>query len=538
MANATADVVVVGGGPGGSAAATFLSRKGYDVVLLERERFPRDHVGESLLPASVPVLKELGVLPLMEGEGFLRKWGATMVWGRDSAPWSWYFRETNRSYPHAYQVWRPRFDQILLDNARAAGVDVREGHAATGVLWHEGAARGIRYRTDAGAEGVVEAEFLLDASGQSGLVGHALGLRRWDTFFRNLAVYGYYRGSERLPDPDETNIFIESYQGGWTWNIPLADSLASVGAVVDSETAQPGIAGSGLPAFFQEQVKRAPHASRMLAGADLVAGPFVVKDWSYTSEQVVGDGWVLVGDAACFVDPLFSSGVHLALMSAVLAAAYVHAARTDQTMRGPAAEAYGQLYRKEYLHFRELARLFYATNRTVDSYFWEARRLVGGGEESPRESFIRAVAGQPPKGYERAVLGRGVLPPDLARTLARVESDLSQRAAAVADGLSLRGKPRLAEGCRLDRAPVFADGEFQWSAVLVTPDRPEGVALSELVAAVVRLVDGRRTVGDMLHWVSRGIDGAEARATVRESVLTALSILYIDGAIDDLVPPD
>jgi flavin-dependent dehydrogenase len=111
-------------------------------------------------------------------------------------------------------VWRPRFDQILLDNARARGVDVREGHSATGALWHGEAARGVRYRTDAGAEGVVEAEFLLDASGQSGLVGRALGLRQWDTFFRNLAVYGYYQGAERLPDPDETNIFIESYQGG------------------------------------------------------------------------------------------------------------------------------------------------------------------------------------------------------------------------------------------------------------------------------------------------------------------------------------
>ena len=537
MAKTRADVVVVGGGPGGSTAATFLARNGYDVVLLERERFPRDHVGESLLPASVPVLKELGVLPLIEEEGFLRKWGATMVWGRDSVPWSWYFRETNRTYPHAYQVWRPRFDQILLDNARAEGVDVREGRAATGVLWDEGAARGVRYRTDDGSEGVVEAEFLLDASGQAGLVSRALGLRRWDTFFRNLAVYGYYRGAERLPDPDETNIFIESYPGGWTWNIPLANGLASVGAVVDSDTAQRGIADSGLSGFFEEQVGLAPHTSRMLAEAELASGPFVVKDWSYTSERLVGDGWVLLGDAACFVDPLFSSGVHLALMSAVLAAAYVHAVRTDVTMRGPAAEAYGQLYRKEYLHFRELARLFYATNRTVDSYFWEARRIVGGEEESPRESFIRAVAGQPPEGYERVVLGHGVLPPDVARTLDRVETDRSQRAAAVADGLSLGGAPRLAEGCRLDRAPVFADGEFQWSAVLATPDRPEGVALSDLVAKVVSLVDGRRTVGDVLHWVSRGVDGAEARATARESTLTALTILYIDGAIEDLVPP-
>ena len=268
MTDQSVDVLVIGGGPGGSSAATLLARRGYRVVLLERDRFPRDHVGESLLPASVPVLKELGVLPLMESEGFLRKWGATMVWGRDDAPWSWYFRETNRSYPHAYQVWRPRFDQILLDNASEAGVDVREGHAVSEILWDKQTARGVRYRTGSG-DGVVDAEFLVDASGQSGVIGHSLGLRRWDTFFRNLAAYGYYRGSERLPAPDETNIFIESYQGGWTWNIPLADGMASVGVVVDSNMAQQGIMATGLPVFFQEQIGKSPRTSRMIANAKL-----------------------------------------------------------------------------------------------------------------------------------------------------------------------------------------------------------------------------------------------------------------------------
>ena len=121
------DVIVVGGGPGGAATATLLARQGWRVLCCERERFPRAHVGESLLPASLPILEMLGVLEAVEREGFVEKPGATMVWGRDTAPWSWYFRETNRTHPHAYQVWRPRFDQLLLDNAREAGVEVREG---------------------------------------------------------------------------------------------------------------------------------------------------------------------------------------------------------------------------------------------------------------------------------------------------------------------------------------------------------------------------------------------------------------------------
>ena len=131
-ADLSADVVVIGGGPGGSTTATMLARQGWQVLLLERERFPRDHIGESLLPASIPVLEELGVLPAVQEPGFLQKWGATMVWGTDQTPWSWYFRETNQRYPHSYQVWRPQFDQLLLDNSRLHGVEVREGSSGRG----------------------------------------------------------------------------------------------------------------------------------------------------------------------------------------------------------------------------------------------------------------------------------------------------------------------------------------------------------------------------------------------------------------------
>ena len=226
------DAIVIGGGPGGSTTATLLARRGWQVALLERERFPRPHVGESLLPASMPVLEELGVLDEVEAAGFPRKWGATMLWGREPEPWSWYFSETNRTYPHAYQVWRPTFDKILLENARSAGVEVLEGHQVTGVDVGTGHANSLRYRTGDGAEGTVEAEWIVDASGQSAIVGRALGLRRWDERFRNMAVFGYFEGSDRLPEPDDSNIFIESYADGWVWNIPLWRGLSSVGIVV------------------------------------------------------------------------------------------------------------------------------------------------------------------------------------------------------------------------------------------------------------------------------------------------------------------
>ena len=137
-----ADVIAVGGGPGGSTAATALARKGLHVLLLERDHFPREHVGESLLPASMPFLEWLGVLPQIESAGYLPKWGATMVWGKEQKPWSWYFRESNQRYPHTYQVWRADFDRILLDNSRQTGVDVREGAHVMGLIFEDGKAVG------------------------------------------------------------------------------------------------------------------------------------------------------------------------------------------------------------------------------------------------------------------------------------------------------------------------------------------------------------------------------------------------------------
>lgn len=505
-------------------------------MLLEREIFPRDHVGESLLPASMPVLEELGVLRQIEAENFPKKFGATMVWGKDDTPWSWYFRETNRTYPHSYQVSRPRFDQILLDNARVSGVDVREGFQVFGAITDEdtGAVHGVRYRADDGADISLEADFVIDASGQSTLLARAMNLRQWDSFFQNLAVYAYYRGGKRLPNPDETNIFIESYQQGWTWTIPLRDGMASVGAVVDSESVQSSLTELGPAEFLKRQIFQTERTREMISGAELVNGPHVIRDWSYTTSRMVGDGWILVGDAACFVDPLFSSGVHLALMSAVMAAAYVHAAHDDPSMRTAAGQVYEQMYRKEYAHFRELASLFYASNRTSESYFWQARRILGDTDLSARESFIRAVAGQPPRGYERAVLSRGELPPEIAEMFTRTESDRRRREARIARGLPTNLVPHLAEGAKLERRPIFADGEFQWNVVLSSPMRPEGTPLSNFVAALVKQVDGQRNIGQILERFTHGVEDTEQVKQAQDAALNALGILYVDGAVDKL----
>ena len=538
----SADVVVIGGGPGGSTTATMLARKGWQVLLLEREHFPRHHIGESLLPASMPVLEELGVLPAVQAAGFLRKWGATMVWGTDKTPWSWYFRETNQRYPHAYQVWRPHFDQLLLDNSRAHGVDVREGYQVTDVLFADNRAVGVQYTTD-GTEGVVRARFVVDASGQGALLGHKLQLRRWDAFFQNLAIYAYFTGARRLPTPDDSNIFIESYPHGWFWHIPLHTGWTSVGAVVDSRLGQEGLRHSGPRPFLFEQIAHAPTTTQMLQEATLVSGPFVLKDWSYISAEVVGDGYILVGDAACFVDPLFSSGVHLALMAGILAAAYVTTALKDPGMRQAAGHVYKELYYKEYGHFRAMAQLFYASNRTVESYFWEARRLLGVADHlSPRHAFIHAVAGQPPRGYERVVLEQGQAPPQFVESVHTLEAERAARRARLAAARThpdltrttlYHAVPRLADGVAVQRKPVLAEGEFVWGSVLITAGYPEGLPCSALVAQLVSSIDGQTAVADILARLCAGQDAQQA-APIAASALSALQILYTDGTIAEL----
>ena len=537
----TADVIVIGGGPAGSAAATMLARKGWHVIVLEREQFPRDHVGESLLPASIPVLEELGALPAVENAGFLPKYGATMVWGSGDAPWSWYFKETSQRYPHSYQVWRPEFDKILLDNAKEQGVTVLEGHQVTEVIFDGDEAIGVEFTNSNGVPGEAQCRFVVDASGQSTLLARHLETKKWDPFFQNLAVYAYFTGAKPLPEPDKNNIFIESYRYGWLWSIPLHTGRTSVGVVVDSKIGQEGIQQNGAKAFLEAQLAQSNHTKAMLADAQMDSEPNVVMDWSYTAEKLFGPGYIIAGDAACFVDPLFSSGVHLALMSGVLAAAYVTTALKEPTMAEASGEVYQELYLKEYNQFREMARLFYSSNLSEESYFWEARRITNTDEYSPRHSFIQAVAGQPPRGYERVVLDRGQAPEEFIESVRAVESERLYRtqwlAALAADtqrNQILNAVPRLADGVAVQRKPVLAEGEFVPGQVLNTVSQPEGTPCSPLVAAVINEIDGQKSVADIVDGLGQHLDQA-GHAQLEEAVSRTVEILYVDGTVAGLV---
>src|SRR5213082_1925438 len=231
--SSTPEVVVIGGGPAGSVASTVLADAGHRVVVLERERFPRYHVGESLLSATLPILDAIGATPAIERHGFLRKPGGTFLWGRQAEPWSFWFREDPGGRPHAFHVLRSEFDQLLVENARTRGADVLEAHTVTAVETG-GPTPVVSVERAGGMRLTLTPRFVIDASGQTALIGRAERLRRFDEFFKNLAIFGYFRGAERLPGELANHILSAAFADGWFWYIPLHDGTMSVGAVVDA----------------------------------------------------------------------------------------------------------------------------------------------------------------------------------------------------------------------------------------------------------------------------------------------------------------
>ncbi len=315
------DVIVIGGGPAGSTASTLIAQRGRKVVLFEHEHFPRFHIGESLIPETYWVLKRLGMLPRMQKSHFVKKYSVQFVnaQGKESAPF--YFWDNK---PHecsqTWQVVRSEFDAMMLQNAREHGVEVHEGVRVLDVLFEGERAVGVRVKEEDGTEREVRAPVTVDASGQVGILQNRLGLRVWDPLLNKGAVWTYWRGAYRDAGRDEgaTMVLQTADRKGWFWYIPLHDDLMSVGVVAPFDYL---FKGRGKYAdTYEEEVSRCPAVKQRLAGATRVTGHFATKDYSYRATRVAGDGWVLVGDAFGFLDPLYSSGVLLALRSGEMAA--------------------------------------------------------------------------------------------------------------------------------------------------------------------------------------------------------------------------
>jgi flavin-dependent dehydrogenase len=317
------DVVVIGGGPAGSTASTLLSKHGYKVELFEREKFPRFHIGESLIPQTYFVLERLGMLPKMQGSHFVKKYSVQFVNQRGKLSAPFYFID-NKPHPSSqtWQVRRSEFDHMMLNNAREHGVNVHEGVRVLEVLFEGDRAVGVRIKTEDGTEREVRAKVVVDASGQSSLLMDRLGLRVWDPVLKKAAIWTYWKGAFRDTGRDEGTQVVIQTEGkkGWFWYIPLHDDIVSVGVVAGYEYLFTERATKDLEAIYFEEVAKTPGVQPRIKNATRCDIFRAQKEYSYRATQAAGNGWVLCGDAFGFLDPLYSSGVLLALTSASMAA--------------------------------------------------------------------------------------------------------------------------------------------------------------------------------------------------------------------------
>jgi flavin-dependent dehydrogenase len=316
------DVVVIGGGPAGATASTIIAQHGHQVQLFERERFPRFHIGESLIPETYWVLKRLNMLDKMKGSHFVKKFSVQFVTDKGRLSEPFYFHDNK---PHecsqTWQVLRSEFDLMMLRNAEEHGVQVHEGTRVLDVLFEGTRAVGVKVEDEQGNQREVRAKVVVDASGQSSLIIGKLGLRVWDNDLKKAAVWTYWENAYRDTGRDEGATHVMQTEGkkGWFWYIPLHNNMISIGIVAEHSYLFQNRSSKELEDIYNEEVAKCPGLIPRLTNAKRVAPFRAAKEYTYRSTQVAGDGWALVGDAFGFLDPLYSSGVLLALRSGSVA---------------------------------------------------------------------------------------------------------------------------------------------------------------------------------------------------------------------------
>jgi flavin-dependent dehydrogenase len=320
MPNHKVDAVVIGGGPAGSTVATLLAKQGLQVTLFERRSFPRFHIGESLLPASLPIFEELGVHEEIK-KRFIRKPGGKWYYGERPVFSDFADGPSGTSFdktPWAYMVKRADFDDILLKNAASSGACVLEEHSVIDLLQNGDRVIGVIVRDSSGATQEYHCDMVFDCSGYGAVTPKKFNLRRENTLKR-MAVFGHYRTSPLNEDLKKGWFVGQMVYNGWIWLIPLEPDLISIGVVIPVEEYKK--AQQSPQAFLERYMATTPIVPPSISANPKLEGKVhIYGNLGYTSSRAYGDGWVLVGDAAFFIDPCYSSGVHLALSMAKEAA--------------------------------------------------------------------------------------------------------------------------------------------------------------------------------------------------------------------------
>lgn len=389
-------ILVAGGGPAGSTTAAMLAREGFKVVLVEREFFPRYHIGESLLPSSLDFLDLLGAREKIENYGFQRKAGAHIEWG--SQQWDLFFGELSGNNTYSYQVVRAEFDQCLMDHAHEQGATVLQGVEVRDIRFEgdKPVSAQLAPKGKANDSWEISFDYLVDASGRGGLMAtRYLENRYYHEVFKNVGLWGYWKNTNRFEGKKEGAIATISIPYGWIWAIPLHNGTMSVGVVLHKETFKERRAEVGLETLYHQALAESSTISWLLEPGELVTELKAESDYSYSCDRFAGPGYFISGDAACFLDPLLSTGVHLAMMSGLLSAASIASLYRGEVSEQEAISFYDRSYRRAYLRYLVFLSAFYNQYDGKESIFWMAQELTGHDVDGSnlQQAFTNLMSG-------------------------------------------------------------------------------------------------------------------------------------------------
>ena len=331
--NKQCDVLIIGGGPAGTTMGSFLTQKGWQVTLLEKDHHPRFHIGESLLPMNLPILQRLGVLDQVEKIGVIKHGAEFNSMSANSPRSTIYFKNAmDKSHPYAYQVKRCEFDEILFRNSQRIGVDALEGMRVRDIEWRSAGKHLVHVQSQSDERITWEAKFVIDASGRDTFLAKHFAIKEKNPHHNSAAIFGHFSGVDRREGEDQGNISIYWFEHGWFWMIPLRDGVMSVGAVCFPDYLK--TRRNSPKEFLWDTINLCESARERMKKATLISEAQATGNYTYTSQRSYGNGYMLVGDAFAFIDPVFSSGVYLAMSSAELGADVV-----DGCLRNPGQAA-------------------------------------------------------------------------------------------------------------------------------------------------------------------------------------------------------
>ncbi len=401
------DVIIVGGGPSGAATAGLLARRGRRVLVLEREKFPRYHIGESLITGALPTLEELGLLDRMDQLGFTKKYGGTLLWGQNNPPnagraadaveggpspeaWGFRFAEASK-YEYSYQVRRADFDALLLGRARELGACVIEEATFHEPVFEGERIVGVTYgRRNESDRRTASCRILVDASGQSHLLGRLLDCVQWHEDLQNIAVWTYLQGCQRYTAGNHAgDIVTENLPNGWFWFIPLSDGTVSVGYVTPVERYKQS--GVTIEQLYRSELTQTKEIAKLTQSAVRASGFRTIRDWSYTCTRFHGPGWAMVGDAAAFIDPLLSTGVTLATRGAAGLTEALDLALSAPEREEEALAGYEKDYRSFLDSLLDFVRFFYNRSFSKEDYWDKAQQTIDPEKVRSRQADFATV---------------------------------------------------------------------------------------------------------------------------------------------------